>query len=163
MASEFLLERDQHFGMRLGIDLALQDALGTSHGKVGDTPTQLGPGLLHLLGNLGLAEATTLSASTLATCFASSTIWAPRFSAAAMMSAAFALASRRASAERLPASSSSCFPRSPAANPSAISFWRSAMAFASGGQTYFMVIQMKTPNQIASPINVALMFTLTSC
>jgi hypothetical protein len=42
-------------------------------------------------------------------------------------------------------------------------FWRSAMALASGGQTYFMVIQMKTPNQIASPINVALMFTLTSC
>jgi hypothetical protein len=33
----------------------------------------------------------------------------------------------------------------------------------SGGQTYFMVIQMKTPNQIASPISVALMFTLTSC
>jgi hypothetical protein len=37
------------------------------------------------------------------------------------------------------------------------------MAFASGGQTYFIVIQMKTANQIASPISVALMFTLTSC
>jgi hypothetical protein len=37
-----------------------------------------------------------------------------------------------------------------------------AIAFCSGGQTYFIVIQMKRANQIAWPISVALIFTLTS-
>jgi len=45
--------------------------------------------------------------------------------------------------------SCSCLPRSAAARPSAICAWRSAIAFCNGGQTNFIVIQMKTANQIA--------------
>jgi hypothetical protein len=54
MVLEFLLERDQHIGMRLGVDFALQDALGTGHCQISDPVTQFGAGLLELLGNLGL-------------------------------------------------------------------------------------------------------------
>jgi hypothetical protein len=54
MALEFLLQRDQHVGMRFDIDLALEDALGTGDGQISHPVTQFGPGVLDLLRNLGL-------------------------------------------------------------------------------------------------------------
>src|SRR5512145_3385031 len=83
-------------------------------------------------------------------------------SASDVMPVARSLASRSASAERLEASSRSSLPRSAAARPSAICCCRSAMAFCSGGQMNFIVIQMKMANQIIWPMRVALMLTLVS-
>src|SRR5581483_5041343 len=109
-----------------------------------------------------LAAATIRSPSALALDFASSISCAERFSACATISPAWSRACCRTSAERLAASSRSCLPRSAAANPSAICFWRSCIARCSGGQIYLIVSQMKMPNQIAWPSNVALIFTLAS-
>ena len=90
------------------------------------------------------APATTLSASTLAVPFASSTICCARFSLiGAMKSADFSLASRRASAERLAASSCSFY------HVQLLRLQRSVLgglpSLFGGGQTYFIVIQMKSP------------------
>ena len=84
-----------------------------------------------------------------------------RFSAWATSSEDFSLASRSASAERLAASSArfATFGRSQAFSDLGLPVGH---RLCSGGQTYFIVIQMKSANQMAWPISVALIFTLTS-
>src|SRR3989338_5069386 len=98
------------------------------------------------------------SPSILAFALSASMISLARFSALTMISPAFSLASRKISAERLAASSRSCFARSASAKPSAICFLRCSSAAMIGGQTNFMQNHTNSANMIVCARRVALMF-----
>ena len=52
--SKFLFQCEEHCGVRLGVDLTLQDPLGTRDREVGHAFAQLGPSLFDLLRNFRL-------------------------------------------------------------------------------------------------------------
>src|SRR3990167_6463641 len=76
------------------------------------------------------------------------------------MSCACCLASRSRSSVRLAACSRSCLPRSPAASPSAICFWRVSTARISGGHMNLAVNQMNAAKVSAWASSVKLMFII---
>ena len=136
--------------MRGGVDFLLQDLLGTGNGQFGNTLAQLLLGTFDFLVNLGLGTGDNLVRpqpwpdpwTLLTICWA-------RFSAAAITSEAFSSASRRASAE--PLGSDLLLLLAAFGGREAISNLLLAVGhrLCSGGQTYFIVIQMKIANQIA--------------
>src|SRR6266581_3963015 len=105
-----------------------------------------------------LAAARMRSASAFAAAFASSSIWRSRFSAEPMISPTRSRAFASSSCARLPAASSSRRPRSPAARPSAICFWRSSILRVKYGQMNLAANQMKSAKASACAINVRLKF-----
>src|SRR6476661_5584381 len=74
------------------------------------------------------------------------------------MSCACCRASRSMSAVRTAACSRSCLPRSAAARPSAICFWRASIARDKCGHTNFAVNQMNIANERAWAKSVRLIF-----
>src|SRR5262249_52757592 len=100
--------------------------------------------------------------SAFAAFLASSTTAAPRFSACEMISLACSRARCSSSPARFAASSRSCLPRSAAARPSAICFWRASMAFSSGGHTNFSVNPMNSRKAMPCAIIVKFRFIFLS-
>ena len=125
----------QQIGVGFGIHLPPQDLLRALHGEDRDLGRRLSLARNTSCSISAFAPAMIRSPSAFAWPFASSTSSAARLSAWLRMSWARWRASRTTSSARLDASSRSCLPRSAAASPSAICFWRVSIARSSGGQT----------------------------
>jgi len=144
------------------IDFLAQDLLGTGNRQFGDALTQLLLGTFDFLVDFRLGAGDDLVGLDLGVALGFLDDLLRTLFGLGDKLGGLALGFAQGFGERLAAISCSFLPRSAAARPSAIWACRSAIAFCSGGQTNFIVIQMKSPNQMAWPISVALMFTLAS-